>query len=137
MRLIDRLSVETEEFHGKADEDMFLLLGPVTPGDYRWFLARMYGFVAPVERSIGLVRGSFPAMSRSRRRTPKCYFGIIGESWKSYGDALKAVAQSEIKARRVLDRVRAAFRTWRSWRVAQDEHFVALPDGGNRERKPA
>src|SRR4051794_15683131 len=57
MRVIDRLSGETEEFHAKADEEVIQLLGPVTPADYRRFLVRMYGVVVPFEQSIASVRG--------------------------------------------------------------------------------
>src|SRR6476646_3980550 len=57
MRLIERLGLETEEYHPKADEDALQLLGPATPADYRRFLMRTFSFVAPVERSIANVRG--------------------------------------------------------------------------------
>ena len=173
MRLIDRLSAETEEYHAQADEDVFLLLGPVTPADYRRFLVRMYGFVIAVERSIGAVRGLDRVIDTRRFRKGdmlridllalrvtdqainalpqctlplfdhaedalgwaypierstlgytnlyrhlaakipgdiafassylKCYFGMIGESWKRFGDAVESTADSEAKAQRVID----------------------------------
>src|SRR5690348_4272788 len=159
MRLIDRLSAETEEHHAQADEDVFVLLGPVTPADYRRFLAKMYGFVVAVERSIAGVRDldrvidtrrfrkgdmlridlralrvtdheidvlpqcTLPVFDRAEEalgwaypierstlgytnlyrhlaaKIPgdvafalsylKCYFGMIGESWKRFGDAVE------------------------------------------------
>jgi heme oxygenase len=207
MRLIDRLSVEAEEFHARADEDTARLLGAATGPEYRRFLCVMYGFVAPLERAIASVRTldrvidprrfrkaemlridllasrfvpssiealpqcTIPRLSSAEEalgwaypierstlghsnlfrhlaaKLPgdvafassylKCYFGIVGESWKSFGGALEAVGQSEIMAQRVLECARASLRTWTSWRMAQDEQFVAIPDGGIREQKPA
>ena len=67
----------------------------------------------------------------------KCYFGLVGESWRSYGDALDAVADSDIKAQRVVECARCAFRAWRSWRLAQDEHLLESADGGIREQQRA
>ena len=204
MRLIDRLSAETGEYHAQADEDVFLLLGPVTPADYRRFLARMYGFVVAVERSISAVRGLDRVIDTRRFRKAdmlridllalrvtehavnalpqcmlpvfdrveealgwaypierstlgytnlyrhlaakipgdvafassylKCYFGMIGESWKRFEGAVESMADSEAKARGVIECARSAFRTWRSWREAQDEQ-LANSDGGLREQE--
>lgn len=207
MRLIDRLSVETEEHHAQADEEVILLLGPVTPDDYRRFLVKMYGFVIAVERSIAGVRDlervidprrfrkadmlridlralrftdraidalpqcTLPVFDRVEEalgwaypierstlgytnlyrhlaaRIPgdvafassylKCYFGMVGESWKRFGNAVEAFADSEAKAQRVIESARSAFRAWRLWREVQDERLAANPDGGLREQGSA
>lgn len=207
MRFIERLSVETEECHAQADEDVFRLLGPVTPADYRSFLVSMYGFVVAVERSICGVRGldrvidtrrfrkgdllrvdllalqltdhainvlpqcTLPVFDRAEEalgwaypierstlgysnlyrhlaaKIPgevafassylKCYLGMLGESWRRFGDALESIADSEAKAQRAIDCARAAFRTWTTWRQVQDEQLAAIPDGGVREQEPA
>lgn len=50
MRLIDRLHQATATFHG--DVDGALISRRVTARTYQTYLARTYGFVAPVERSI-------------------------------------------------------------------------------------
>jgi heme oxygenase len=50
VRLIDLLDLETAPFHREVDND--LLENPVSPRGYQRYLARTYGFVAPIERSI-------------------------------------------------------------------------------------
>jgi heme oxygenase len=50
MRLVDRLSQETGPSH--ADVDQGPLRAPVSARGYQRYLARTFGFVAPVERSI-------------------------------------------------------------------------------------
>jgi heme oxygenase len=53
----------------------------------------------------------------------KCYFGSVGESWKSFGDSLEAAGSIPAKAERMIDAARAAFRAHRSWRrIQQDAH---------------
>lgn len=65
----------------------------------------------------------------------RCYFGMIGESWNRYGDALEAAVDCDLKARRVIESARAAFRAWRSWRAAQDA-LVSIPTEVSREQEP-
>lgn len=50
MRLVDRLQAETSSLH--ADVDTELTSQPISARAYQRFLARTYGFVAPLERSI-------------------------------------------------------------------------------------
>jgi heme oxygenase len=57
MRAIERVLLETADHHVSADEDVLQLLGSVTATDYRQFLERSYGFVAPLERSLAATRG--------------------------------------------------------------------------------
>ncbi len=52
MRLIERVTAETDAFHAEADEDTLVLFGPVTAADYQRFLVRSYGFVHPLEVAI-------------------------------------------------------------------------------------
>jgi len=50
VRLIDLLDRETADLHREVDNE--LLASPVSPREYQRYLARTYGFVAPIERSI-------------------------------------------------------------------------------------
>jgi heme oxygenase len=50
MRLVDRLQQETLSLHAEVDEE--LTTKPVNARAYQRYLARVYGFVAPLERSI-------------------------------------------------------------------------------------
>lgn len=50
MRLVDRLNQETVGHH--ADVDNELVVRPISARGYQRFLARTYGFVAPLERAI-------------------------------------------------------------------------------------
>jgi heme oxygenase len=51
----------------------------------------------------------------------KCYFGAVGEAWKSFGRALDTVAARPPQARRVVEAARAAFRCYRSWQLIADQ----------------
>jgi heme oxygenase len=55
MRLVDRLQQETSNLH--ADVDTELVGQPVNARGYQRYLARTYGFVAPLERSISTTPG--------------------------------------------------------------------------------
>lgn len=190
MKLVDRLSGETAEFHAEADADMLQLLGPVTLPQYRRFLVRLYGFVVPLERSLAAVRGLDRLLDPGRLRKSellrtdllalhfttdvldrlprcsvppidtieealgwaypiergalgnanvyrhlatkmpgeiafsaaylKCYAGVVGESWKSYSDAVEQAATSELAATRLIDAARASFRAWRTGPTAEE-----------------
>ncbi|HUS32600.1 MAG TPA: biliverdin-producing heme oxygenase [Kofleriaceae bacterium] len=50
VRLVDRLNQETSSLHAEVDEE--LVKQPVSARGYQRFLARTYGFVAPLERAI-------------------------------------------------------------------------------------
>jgi heme oxygenase len=50
MRLVDRLQQETQSLHAEVDEE--LVKHPVSARVYQRYLARTYGFVAPLERAI-------------------------------------------------------------------------------------
>ncbi len=56
----------------------------------------------------------------------KCYFGAIGEAWKSFGRALDAVGDRPQLVRRVVDAAHAAFRCYRNWRLF-DDPLPAVP----------
>ncbi|HSJ99901.1 MAG TPA: biliverdin-producing heme oxygenase [Kofleriaceae bacterium] len=55
----------------------------------------------------------------------KCYFGAVGEAWKSFGRALDAVGDRPQHARRVVEAARAAFACYRTWRLAADPRAAA------------
>jgi heme oxygenase len=58
----------------------------------------------------------------------KCYFGGVGEAWKSFGRSLDAFGEGPQHARRVIDAARAAFRCYHSWRLSlQQPPAVAAP----------
>jgi heme oxygenase len=57
MKLIEQVGLECAELQSEADEELFRLLGQVSPADYRGYLTRTYGFVRPLERSILRVAG--------------------------------------------------------------------------------
>lgn len=52
MRLVDQLDEDTESLHHVTDDDVARLLGAASAEDYRRYLARMYGFVCPLEAAI-------------------------------------------------------------------------------------
>lgn len=63
----------------------------------------------------------------------KCYFGSVGEAWKSFGRALDEFGDRPQHARRVIEAARAAFRYYRSWRLLAGE----LPQPAAPPQQPA
>jgi heme oxygenase (biliverdin-IX-beta and delta-forming) len=59
-RLVDRLSDETRSLHKEIEVEGEALLRDITVDTYRRYLARWYGFIFPVERSLADV----PALDR-------------------------------------------------------------------------
>jgi heme oxygenase len=55
-RLLSRLNEETRSHHFEADGDIdrFLFRPTVTAADYRTYLSRVYGFLAPLEGALAL-----------------------------------------------------------------------------------
>ena len=54
LRVLNRLNLETRVHHSEADADVdhYLFRSHVTAADYRTFLTRVYGFVAPLEAAL-------------------------------------------------------------------------------------
>jgi len=54
LRMLHRLNVETEVHHGEADADLdrYVFRDDVTRTHYRTYLARLYGFVVPLENAL-------------------------------------------------------------------------------------
>lgn len=199
MHAIERLGAQTEEYHAQADADALQLLGAVTAADYRDFLAAVYGFVQPLERSLAatvdldrivdtrrftkaellrrdlqsfrmspaqidqLPQCTVPVFSSPEealgwaypierstlghtnvyrhlaRVIPgdvaftssylKCYFGMIGESWKLFADAVDRIGANEIRLQRVIDAARTAFRTHAAWRHRHEDDVAANDSG--------
>jgi heme oxygenase len=46
----------------------------------------------------------------------KCYFGAVGEMWRSFGEDLEAAISDAAQADRVIDAAKAGFRHHRRWR---------------------
>jgi len=59
LRVLNRLNVETRVYHGEADADVddYLFRAGVSAADYRTFLMRAYGFVAPIEAALAIAPG--------------------------------------------------------------------------------
>jgi heme oxygenase len=54
LRMLARLNAETEVHHGDADSDLdrYVFHPDATRADYRTYLARVYGFIAPLEQAL-------------------------------------------------------------------------------------
>lgn len=61
----------------------------------------------------------------------KCYFGAIGEMWRSFGNALDRYADPP-HSKRVIDSARSAFRAQRTWRHNHDFEHEPPSDSGVR-----
>jgi len=73
LRVLNRLNVETRMHHGEADADIddYLFRAHVTAADYRMFLARVYGFVAPLEAALFAAPGVEDIVDvRARAKAP-------------------------------------------------------------------
>lgn len=70
LRMLSRLNVETRSHHAEADADLdrFLFRAPVTAADYRTYLCRVYGFLAPVELALETAPGLDEVIDRKPRR---------------------------------------------------------------------
>ena len=68
-RMLARLGAETAIFHAEADGDVdhFLFKANATGADYRLFLERQYGFIAPLETSLLTADGVPGLLDLSRR----------------------------------------------------------------------
>lgn len=73
LRVLNRLNIETRIHHAAADADVddYLFRGGVTAADYRTFLMRAYGFVAPVEAALMSAPGLEELVdARARAKAP-------------------------------------------------------------------
>ena len=59
LRMLVRLNEETQPHHADADADVdrYLFRPHVTAEDYRCYLARVYGFLVPLEASLAMAPG--------------------------------------------------------------------------------
>lgn len=59
LRMLARLNAETEVHHGEADADLdrFVFGSGASRTDYRTYLARIYGFVVPLEQALAQTPG--------------------------------------------------------------------------------
>jgi heme oxygenase len=195
-RLLDRLNEETRELQAEHDAEIHRLLGPIGIEQYRKFLARTYGFVRPLERTLvrtpnlnryldlrrlrksellrqdldalGMKPEEITALSqctgipwfeevqealgwaylveRSTLVYPnlfrhlatimpgevafassylKCYFGAVGEMWRSFGDGLDAAVGDPLDADTIVESARSCFRAYKRWR-SQLDHRQAV-----------
>lgn len=73
LRLLNRLNIETRLHHGDADADVdeYLFRPQVSAADYRTFLQRVYGFVAPLEAALLAAPGLYEVLDvRARAKAP-------------------------------------------------------------------
>ena len=56
LRLLTRLNAETQIHHADADSDVdrYLFCDGVSAVDYRTYLARVYGFLVPLEAALAI-----------------------------------------------------------------------------------
>lgn len=59
----------------------------------------------------------------------KCYFGSVGEMWKSFGDGVELAAQNQADADRIVDATKMAYRVFRRWRATLDGKAVSIVGG--------
>lgn len=52
IRAVDRLDEQTRHLHAEMEGEATALLQGKTPGEYQRYLARTYGFIAPLERCL-------------------------------------------------------------------------------------
>jgi heme oxygenase len=59
----------------------------------------------------------------------KCYFGAVGEMWRSFGNALDGVSEPS-RANTVVEAAKTAFRVLRAWRRNRDFESEPPSDAG-------
>jgi heme oxygenase len=57
----------------------------------------------------------------------KCYFGAVGEMWRSFGEDLEAATKIPHDEDRVIDAAKAAFRHYRRWRATLEGKALSMP----------
>jgi len=67
----------------------------------------------------------------------KCYLGVVGEMWRSFGHALNALEGSDARKERLFEAATAAFRCFHSWRVLHDQRALAWPSPERRSHASA
>jgi heme oxygenase (biliverdin-IX-beta and delta-forming) len=56
----------------------------------------------------------------------KCYFGSVGEMWRSFGDGLASGAPAAEDAERIVDAAKAGYRHFRRWRHTLDGKSLSV-----------
>lgn len=56
----------------------------------------------------------------------KCYFGAVGETWRSFGEGLELAGTTPADVDRIVDAARAGFRHWRRWRHTLDGKALSV-----------
>jgi heme oxygenase (biliverdin-IX-beta and delta-forming) len=106
------------------------------------------GWAYPVERSalrhsdvFRHLASILPGEAAFASSYLKCYSGVVGEIWRSFGSALEAFEASPPRAQQVINSAKAAFQCLRAWRFlhAQDRgipQFAHLGGGPSPSRQP-
>ena len=102
--LLTRLRVATEDDHTRIERSVRFLDEDATVLDYRAYLARLYGYVAPLEAALAVACADAPALDLSARR--KAHLLVVD---------LEALGLSRDE-------------------IAQLPRCAALPDVGNLQR---
>jgi heme oxygenase (biliverdin-IX-beta and delta-forming) len=65
----------------------------------------------------------------------KCYFGGVGEMWRSFGDGLETAGKNPDDADRIVLAAKASYRHFRRWRATLDGKALSLVDGPSHVRE--
>lgn len=86
------------------------------------------GWAYPIERStlrhgamFRQLASAIPGEAAFASSYLKCYLGLIGEMWRSFGHALETFAGDPAKTQRVIDSARSALRSYRSWQGVHEQ----------------
>jgi heme oxygenase len=56
----------------------------------------------------------------------KCYFGSVGEMWRSFGDGVEMGGQTQDDADRIVESAKTAYRVFRRWRNTLDGKALSI-----------
>ena len=73
-----------------------------------------------------LVAAALPGEAAFGSSYLKCYFGSVGEMWRSFGDGLASGAPSAEDAERIVDAATAGNRHFRRWRNTLDGKALSV-----------
>jgi len=91
------------------------------------------GWAFVIERStlshpnlFRLVAAALPGEAAFGSSFLKCYFGSVGEMWRSFGDGLASGAPTPEDCDRIIDAAKAGYRHFRRWRNTLDGKALSV-----------
>jgi heme oxygenase len=124
LRKHELLRRDLSGFHMKADQISRIVQCPVPLIDSP---QEALGWAYPIERAalghsqlFHHLAAIMPGEVAFTSSYLKCYFGAVGEAWKSFGRVLEVFADKPQHARRIVEAARAAYRCHRAWRLVVD-----------------